>query len=87
MDASLARRLTGWLFVSGCASNQARFDAIVLLSVSRGVMLQRIGKRSTNPFRKDAQEPQRILAGLEARSRFCRPPRRLRCDDDPRNVG
>ena len=64
MDASLARRLTGWLFVSGCASNQARFDAIVLLSVSREVVLQRIGKRSTNPFRKDAHERHRILAGL-----------------------
>jgi hypothetical protein len=60
-DASLARHLTGWLFVSGCAPRiKARFDAIVLLSVPREVMLQRIGNPLTNPFRKDAHERQRI---------------------------
>ena len=70
MDALLARHVTGWLFVAGCASNQGsfydRFDAVVLLSVPREVMLQRIATRSTNPFGKDAHERQRILADLEA---------------------
>ena len=70
MDALLARHVTGWLFVGGCASNQAmfydRFDAVVLLSVPREVMLQRIATRSTNPFGKADHEQQRILADLDA---------------------
>ncbi len=70
MDALLAQHVTGWLFVAGCASNQGsfydRFDAVVLLSVPREVMLQRIATRSTNPFGKRAHEQQRILADLEA---------------------
>jgi len=60
----------GWLFVAGCASNQGsfydRFDAVVVLSVPREVMLQRIATRSTNPFGKDAHERQRILPDLDA---------------------
>jgi dephospho-CoA kinase len=70
MDALLAQHVTGWLFVAGCASNQGsfydHFDAVVLLSVPREVMLQRIATRSTNPFGKRAHEQQRILADLEA---------------------
>ena len=70
MDALLAQRIAGWLFVAGCASNQGsfydRFDAVVLLSVPRDVMLQRIATRSTNHFGKRAHEQQRILADLEA---------------------
>jgi hypothetical protein len=66
----LAQHVTGWLFVAGCASNQAsfydRFDAVVLLSVPREVIIQRIATRSTNPFGKRAHEQQRILADLEA---------------------
>ena len=69
MDAMLARHVTGWLFVAGCASNQGsfydRFDAVVLLSVPREVMLKRIATRSTKPFGKGAHEKQRILADLE----------------------
>jgi adenylate kinase family enzyme len=69
MDALLAQHVTGWLFVAGCASNQGsfydRFEAVVLLSVPRDVMLQRIATRSTNPFGKGAHEQQRILADLE----------------------
>src|SRR5213076_2682094 len=53
MDALLDRNLTRWLFVAGCASNQGsfydRFDDIVLFSVPREVLLQRIATRSTNP--------------------------------------
>ncbi len=70
MDALLARHVTGWLFVAGCASNQGsfydRFDAVVLLSAPREVMLQRIAIRSTNSFGKSAHERQRILVDLEA---------------------
>jgi dephospho-CoA kinase len=69
MNAVLAEHVTGWLFVAGCASNQRlfydRFDAVVLLSVPREVMLQRIASRSTKPFGKTAQERQRVLADLE----------------------
>ena len=69
MDALLVQHVTGWLFVAGCASNQRsfydRFDAVVLLSVPREVMLQRIATRSTNPFGKSPREQQRILADLE----------------------
>jgi hypothetical protein len=53
-----------------------RFDAVVLLSVPREVMFQRIANRSTNPFGKDAHERQRILADLEATA-TCQ----LRCQD------
>jgi adenylate kinase family enzyme len=70
MDALLAQHVSGWLFVAGCASNQGlfydRFDAVVLLSVPRDVMLQRIATRSTNRFGKGAHERRRILADLEA---------------------
>jgi hypothetical protein len=70
MNTVLARHVTGWLFVAGCASNQGsfydRFDAVVLLSVPRRVMLQRIATRSTNPICKGAHERQRILADPEA---------------------
>jgi dephospho-CoA kinase len=70
MDALLAQPIAGWLFVGGCASNQGsfydRFDAVVLLSVPREVLLQRIATRTTNSFGKDAHERQRILADLEA---------------------
>ena len=70
MNALLAEHVAGWLFVAGCAANQGlfydSFDAVVLLSVPREVMLQRIATRSTNPFGKAAQERQRILADAEA---------------------
>ena len=70
-DGRVARQhVTGWLFVAGCASNKGsfydRFDAVVLLSVPREVMLQRIATRSTNPFGKRAHEQLRILADLVA---------------------
>jgi dephospho-CoA kinase len=50
MNSLLAQHVTGWLFVAGCASNQGsfydRFDAVVLLSARREIMLQRIASRS-----------------------------------------
>jgi dephospho-CoA kinase len=69
MNAVLAQDVAGWLFIAGCASNQGlfydRFDAVVLLSAPREIMLLRIAARSTNPFGKAAQEQQRILADME----------------------
>jgi dephospho-CoA kinase len=69
MDALLAQHVAGWLFVGGCASNQGsfydRFDAVVLLSVPREAMLQRIATRTTNSFGKDAHERERIMVDLE----------------------
>jgi len=70
VDALLAQPVAGWLFVAGCASNQGsfydRFDAVVLFSVPREVMLQRIATRSTNRYGKRDHEQQRILADLKA---------------------
>jgi adenylate kinase family enzyme len=70
IDALLAQHVSRSLFVAGCATNQGsfydRFDAVVLLSVPREVMLQRIATRSTNAFGKGPHERQRILADLEA---------------------
>jgi shikimate kinase len=69
MNAVLAQDVAGWLSIAGCASNQGlfydRFDAVVLLSAPREIMLQRIAARSTNPFGKAAQGRQRILADME----------------------
>jgi AAA domain len=56
------------LFVSGCVRNQVdfydRFDALVLLSAPADVMLDRIGRRTTNPFGKAPAERELILHDL-----------------------
>jgi hypothetical protein len=62
----LAQHATGWLFVAGCASKSRLVLPVVLLSVRREVILQRIATRSANPFGKRAHEQQRILEDLEA---------------------
>ena len=58
-----------WLFLAGCASNQGRFydafDAVVLLSAPRDVMLDRLATRTSNPFGRTAADRARILADLE----------------------
>src|SRR3954470_3697922 len=69
--AALLREDSGVpLFVAGCASNQGtfydRFDAVVLLSVPREVLLERIESRTTNAFGKTPAERQRILDDLDA---------------------
>jgi dephospho-CoA kinase len=70
ITALLAGHGEGHLFVAGCRSNQgrlhARFDAIVLLSAPADVMLERIERRTDNPFGKRADERARILADLAA---------------------
>ena len=69
VEAMLADEAAGALFVAGCASNQGRyrdrFDALVLLSVPREVLLERLARRTTNHFGKTESERQRILADLE----------------------
>jgi broad-specificity NMP kinase len=56
----LTNHLEGDLFVSGCVSNQAkfysRFDAIVLLSASLDVILNRLTSRDTNVYGKTDME-------------------------------
>ncbi|MFJ2979244.1 AAA family ATPase [Curtobacterium sp. NPDC087082] len=56
------------LFVQGCVRNQSefydRFDAIVLLSAPLEVMLDRVARRTTNPYGKTALERRMIEADL-----------------------
>ena len=56
------------LFVQGTVANQGRFydrfDAIVLLSAPIDVVLDRIERRTTNPFGKSPQERQRVIADI-----------------------
>jgi broad-specificity NMP kinase len=90
MDALLAQHVTGWLFVAGCGSNQGsfydRFDAVVLFSVPREVLLRRIATRSTNPFGKRPHEQQRILARSEGSGTTSAGNLNGRdCDVNPRN--
>jgi dephospho-CoA kinase len=58
------------LFVSGCMSNQVRFydrfDAIVLLSAPAEVILDRIGRRTTNDYGKAPAERALVLHHLES---------------------
>jgi dephospho-CoA kinase len=56
------------LFVSGTVSNQGRFyaqfDAVVLLSAPAEVLLERIARRTTNPYGKSGAERALILEHL-----------------------
>jgi shikimate kinase len=56
------------LFVQGCVRNQVkfydRFDAVVLLSAPAEVMLERIARRTTNPYGKTSAERELILHDL-----------------------
>ena len=69
MSALLAEDAAGPLIVSGCTRNQGkfydRFDAVVLLSVPVGVLLERVGSRVNNPFGKDPAGRERIMQDLE----------------------
>ena len=68
MTALLAEDGAGSLFVSGCVSNQGkfydRFDAVVLLSLPAGMLLDRLATRVSNPFGKDPAGRERILRDL-----------------------
>ena len=56
------------LFVQGCVRNQVefydRFDAVVLLSAPTEVILERIARRTTNPYGKAPAERELILYHL-----------------------
>jgi shikimate kinase len=56
------------LFVGGGATNQSkfydRFDAVVLLSAPTDVILDRVARRTTNPYGKSPVERAMILADL-----------------------
>nr|WP_246580714.1 AAA family ATPase [Deinococcus aestuarii] len=53
------------LFVSGCKTNQGkfydRFEHVVLLSAPPEVMLERIARRTNNPYGKSPEDRRRIL--------------------------
>src|SRR5262249_5687939 len=56
------------LFVQGCVRNQSkfydRFHAVVLLSAPADVILDRVARRTTNPYGKSPVERAMILADL-----------------------
>lgn len=58
----------GPLFVQGTVANQGRFydrfDAVVLLSAPMDVVLDRIERRTNNPFGKNLTERHRIIADI-----------------------
>jgi hypothetical protein len=57
------------LFVAGCVRNQSafyeRFDAVVLLTASAAVIVDRVATRTTNPYGKSDVERAMILDDLE----------------------
>lgn len=70
MAALLDDRAGRPLVVAGTAPNQGvlrdRFDAVVLLTAPLDVMLDRVARRTTNPFGKDQAERGRIVADTRA---------------------
>lgn len=56
------------LFVQGTVANQGRFyqsfDAVVLLSAPTSVMLDRLQRRTNNPFGKTREQRLQILADI-----------------------
>jgi adenylate kinase family enzyme len=56
------------LFVAGCKTNQgkfySRFDHVVLLSAPLDIILERVIRRSTNPYGKSDSERQQIVRYL-----------------------
>ena len=59
----------GTLFVAGCVANQGRFyprfEAVVLLSAPRQVILGRVSARDSNDFGKTDAERAKIVSDLE----------------------
>ncbi|WP_083420297.1 AAA family ATPase [Mycolicibacterium llatzerense] len=68
IDELLNQRRDRPLFVQGTVANQwrfyDRFDAIVLLTAPTDVLLDRLQRRTNNPFGKTADERARILADI-----------------------
>jgi dephospho-CoA kinase len=65
IDSLLDTYEHGQLFVAGCKTNQGkfypRFDHVVLLSAPAEVILERVARRTSNPYGKSDQEIQEIL--------------------------
>ncbi len=63
--ALLVEPLDASLFVAGCKSNQGRFyrffDHIALLSAPIEVLLERVARRSGNPYGKSSVEREEII--------------------------
>lgn len=68
ITALLGGHRHGWLFVAGCKSNQGRFypqfDHVALLSAPAEVLLDRIARRTGNPYGKGPGERELILHHL-----------------------
>jgi dephospho-CoA kinase len=68
------------LFVSGCESNQGKFypqfDYVVLLSAPLEILLERVAKRTNNPYGKSDKEREEIIQN----TREIEPLLRLGCD-------
>lgn len=68
MTRLLDEHRDGHLFVAGCATNQGKFyrslDHIVLLSAPGDVLLDRVARRTNNPYGKSAEEQALILRYL-----------------------
>lgn len=72
MDALLAEHESDApLAVAGAAANRGRFrdcfDRVVQLSAPRPVLLERVARRTANPFGHCAADRARIAAGTDAR--------------------
>ena len=56
------------LFIAGCASNQgkfySKFDFIILLSTPEEVLIERLQKRTNNPYGKKLEEFDKIIHDL-----------------------
>jgi dephospho-CoA kinase len=70
ISALLDEHDEGTLFLAGCVANQGRFyrrfRAVVLLSVPKDVLLDRLAARDTNDFGKSDEERDRILSDLQS---------------------
>ena len=68
IDELLSQPRAAPLFVQGTVANQwrfyDRFDAVVLLTAPTDVVLNRLRRRTNNPFGKTADERARILADI-----------------------
>ena len=98
IDAQLDGYDDGVLFISGCVSNQGkfypRFDAVVQLTASANLILERVASRESNAFGKRDSERDRILYDLanvepllRGRSVRMRRRRRLRSQAKVRSIG
>jgi shikimate kinase len=69
IDALLSGKGTGLLFVQGTTRNQvqfySRFDHIVLLSAPAEILVERLTRRTNNPYGKDPAELAEALEYLE----------------------